>query len=157
MLYQIQDFDLLRARDSTKNDFSKLAVVERPIGDTVNNLERLLYDCHAQVLSVVDETGNILPRHLGKLLLGYFLQTRQYDILLAIVAVDHSKLDDTFSFLEHYRLFVILDVFVLFGACGVDGCVDSSTNAILFRGSGGSGARSSFLGGTTVGIGDRKE
>ena len=61
--------DLLCASDGTKDNLSKFSAVEWSVGNTTDDLETSLHDCHAPMTAVKNEPGDVLSRHLRKLTL----------------------------------------------------------------------------------------
>ena len=126
-------------------------MVEWAICYPADDLQRLFNNGHAQVISVVDESGDVFSRHLGQLFLEDILQTGQnYHILLGVVVVDHSELDDAFPLFENCGLFLVLDVFVVAGGYGGDGCVNYGRSSILLGGCGRCRTCARSLGRTAV-------
>lgn len=71
--------DLLRPRDRAEDDLGKLPRLKRPICDPSYDLKSPLDDRHAVVIPVVNETGDVLSRHLGELLLEDVLEAGEND------------------------------------------------------------------------------
>lgn len=57
-------FYLLIGRDGAEDDFSEVAVLEFSERDASDNLQGLLHDGERQMRAVVDETRNVILRHL---------------------------------------------------------------------------------------------
>jgi len=116
-------FDLLVRGDGAEDDLGKFPGVERAVGDSSasalilvpmnvdshspDNLERLLYDGHGEVGSIVDQACYVVFWHLWQLLLEYAFEPGQdYQTLSGIVIVDHPEFDFTIAFFGHRWLFM---------------------------------------------------
>jgi hypothetical protein len=73
------NLDLLGAGDGAKHNLAKAALGKGPIGDAADYLEAALDDGHAPVVTIEDEPGDVLARHLGELLLEDVLEAGQDD------------------------------------------------------------------------------
>jgi hypothetical protein len=107
MRHQVRSvaFDLLIRGDGAEDDFSKLPVIERPVGDPPNHLQRVLDYCYREMGSVVYQTGDIILGHLGELLLEDAFQTRHYnETFTFVIIVDHSEFDLAFALFDDGRL-----------------------------------------------------
>lgn len=71
--------DLLCPRDSTEDDLGKLSRVERAVRDASDDLKSSLDNRHTVMISIIDESSNVLSRHLGELLLEDVLEPREDD------------------------------------------------------------------------------
>lgn len=65
--------------DSTKDDFPESTLLERAIGDAADNLISFLDYSDTPMISIEDESRNILSRHLRQLALKDVLQASEYD------------------------------------------------------------------------------
>lgn len=83
-------FDLLVGTDGAEDDFGELATFERTVCDTADDLERLLDDGDGQVGAVVDESSDVIFRHLGQLFLEDAFQACEDDEGLPLVVVVHN-------------------------------------------------------------------
>lgn len=89
--------DLLSTSDSTEHNFGEFLSLEGAIGNAADDLESSLDDGHAVVSAIVDESSNVLARHLGKLLLENVLEAGEDDHRLGLAVVRNDGKADNAS------------------------------------------------------------
>lgn len=95
------DLDLLGTCDGAKDDLCELPRLERAVGDPADNLQPALDDRHRVVVPVKHESGDVLARHLGQLLLENVLEAGEDDERGGVAVVgDDAELDNPVTLLR---------------------------------------------------------
>jgi len=93
--------DLLVRADSAEHNLSKVAALEGAVGDSADDLERLLDNGNRQMSPIVNQTRNVIFGHLRQLLLKNAFQACEDDERIAVaIVVDHAKLDFAISLFD---------------------------------------------------------
>jgi hypothetical protein len=114
--------DLLVGGYGAEYDFSERAGRKWPVGDATmadilvaiqdmgpkenlpNHFYRLLHNCKAHMRSIVDESCDVVFRHLRQLFLEYAFQAREDDgAVPASIIIDHAELDLASALLDDGR------------------------------------------------------
>src|SRR5271156_2343779 len=88
-------FDLLVRRYGAEYNLGKFPSLEGSIGNTTNNLQRVLDDGDRKMGLVVHQSSDVVFGHFRQLLLEYALEAGEDDVALSgVVVIDHTKLDN---------------------------------------------------------------
>ncbi len=119
-------FDLLVGGNGAEDDFGELATVEWTICDAPmtelaveeggwahnkkeedipNDLKRFLHNRHREMSPIINQSSDIVFRHLRQLLLKDTFEARQdYQTFPFTIVIDDSEFDFSISFLRDRRL-----------------------------------------------------